>query len=74
MEVIDTWEMTSTDLGIFSGSFRVPPAREGVHGDPAEKSMKKGHQHSPLVALFKIRGPKQRDSDCGIFPDGSQKW
>ena len=29
MEVIDTWEMTSTNLGIFSGNFRVPlPGKE----------------------------------------------
>ncbi len=35
--------------------------------------MKKGHQHSPLVALFKIRGMDQRASNCGIFPDGSRK-
>ncbi len=29
VEVIDTWEMTSTNLGIFSGSFRVPlPGKE----------------------------------------------
>ena len=24
VEVIDTWEMTVTDLGVFSASFRVP--------------------------------------------------
>ncbi len=29
VEVIDTWEMTITDLGVFSGSFRVPlPGKE----------------------------------------------
>lgn len=29
VEVIDTWEMTVTDLGIFSGNFRVPlPGKE----------------------------------------------
>ena len=29
VEVIDTWEMTVTDLGVFSGSFRVPlPGKE----------------------------------------------
>ena len=29
VEVIDTWEMTVTDLGVFSGKFRVPlPGKE----------------------------------------------
>ena len=29
VEIIDTWEMTVTDLGIFSASFRVPlPGKE----------------------------------------------
>ena len=73
VEVIDTWEMTVTDLGIFSGSFRVPLPGKEYMAIRLRKVWQKGRQHSPLVALFKIRGPKQRASDCGISPDGSRK-
>ena len=73
VEVIDTWEMTVTDLGIFSGNFRVPLPGKEYMAIRLRKVWQKGRQHSPLVALFKIRGPKQRASDCGISPDGSRK-
>ena len=73
VEVIDTWEMTVTDLGIFSASFRVPLPGKEYMAIRLRKVWQKGRQHTPLVALFKIRGPKQRASDCGIFPDGSRK-
>jgi hypothetical protein len=73
VEVIDTWEMTVTDLGIFSGNFRVPLPGKEYMAIRLRKVWQKGRQHTPLVALFKIRGPKQRASDCGIFPDGSRK-